>query len=150
MITVLHGKDDFSRDEALQAIRASIDGDGLADNTARVDGRSVQPDELLAGVQTVPFLASKRLIIVNGLLGKFQAATPRRGRTPRKTPANLGPWQVFVDGLSSMPDTTLLVLLEGELAASNPIEGRAPWSASHDPTFRSSRRRRTRLRSPRG
>jgi DNA polymerase-3 subunit delta len=121
MITILYGKDDFSRDEALEEIRASLDDDGAGDNAERIDGRSVQPDELLARVHTVPFLASRRLVIVDGLLGRFQASASRRRSQPRKNPPALGGWQAFVDGLESMPETTVLVLIDGEVSAGNPL-----------------------------
>jgi hypothetical protein len=65
MIAVFYGKDDFSAHEALAALRAELDTDGmLADNAVRVDGPSAKPDELLVLCQTVPFLGAHRLIVV--------------------------------------------------------------------------------------
>jgi DNA polymerase-3 subunit delta len=74
--------------------------------------------------QTVPFLGSHRLVIVHGLLGRFQ----QRGRSrTRRRAANeedegaLGPWQRFVDALPALPETTALVLLDGDVSAKNPL-----------------------------
>lgn len=127
MITLFHGKDDFSAHEALGALTAELDTDGMiADNTVRVDGRTAKPDELLSICQTVPFLGSSRLVIVRGLLARFDDETRRgRGARRRKTAVDgespLGAWQPFVDALPSLPDTTALVFMEGELGKTNAV-----------------------------
>jgi DNA polymerase III delta subunit len=65
MIAVFYGKDDFSAHEALDALKAELDTDGLlAESTVRVDGASARPDELLAMCQTMPFLGARRLVVV--------------------------------------------------------------------------------------
>jgi hypothetical protein len=43
----------------------------LATNTDVLDGRAVTPDQLAAICDTVPFLASHRLVVVEGLLARF-------------------------------------------------------------------------------
>lgn len=119
MIAVFYGKDEFRAREALDALRRELDVDGtLADNTERIDGAGARPDELLARCQTLPFLASRRLIVVHGLLSRFE---PERGRRRRAQEPPLGPWQGFVDGLAALPETTALVFLDGELSKTNPL-----------------------------
>lgn len=121
MIAVLYGKDDFSAHEALAALKHELDTDGqLADNTTRVDGASARPDELLALCQTIPFLGACRLVVVQGLLGRFE--TGGRGRRRgRSGDAALGPWETFVDGLRALPESTALVFLDGGLSPQNPF-----------------------------
>ena len=123
MIAVFFGKDDFSAHEALDGLRSELDSDpsaeGLADNTVRVDGGSARPEELLALCQTVPFLSSHRLVIVERLLGRFEPVDRRRRR--RTKDDGLGLWEPFVAALPSLPDTTALVFLDGELTAQNPF-----------------------------
>lgn len=119
MIAVYHGSDDFSAEEALEALRAELDRDGqLAANTDRIDGANANPDELLARCQTVPFLSAHRLIIVRGLLVRFERAASRRRRREED---GLGPWEAFITGLRALPETTTLVFLDGQLSAQNPF-----------------------------
>lgn len=125
MIAVLYGRDDFSAHEALAALMHELDSDpsmeGLAENTARVEGAAARPDELLALCQTVPFLASHRLVIVEGLLSRFESAGARRGRSRRKQASQesaLAEWERFIEALPSLPESTALVFLDGELDAS--------------------------------
>ena len=120
MIAVFYGKDDFSAREALDALKAELDTDGLlSDSAVRVEGPSARPDELLALCQTTPFLSASRLVIVQGLLGRFEAAGRRRRR--RTTDVELGPWEAFVEGLHGLPETTALVFLDGELRPQNAL-----------------------------
>ena len=119
-IAVFYGKDDFSAREALDALKAELDSDGqLSDSAVRVEGPSARPDELLALCLTTPFLSANRLVIVQGLLGRFEAAGRRRRR--RTADVELGQWEGFVEGLRGLPETTALVFLDGELRAQNPL-----------------------------
>lgn len=114
MIAVFYGKDDFSVHEALAALKGDLDSDGLlADSTDRVDGSNARPDELLALCQTTPFFSARRLVVVQGLLGRFEVDGRRRRR--RRPDAELGPWEAFVAGLRGLPESTALVFLDGEL-----------------------------------
>ena len=120
MIAVFYGKDDFSAREALDALKAELDTDGmLSDSAVRVEGPSARPDELLALCQTTPFLSASRLVIVQGLLGRFEGAGRRRRR--RTKDVELGPWEAFADGLRGLPETTALVFLDGELRPQNAL-----------------------------
>ena len=125
MIAVFHGKDDFRANEALAALRQELDSDGLlADNTVRVDGASAKPDELLALCQTMPFLGGRRLVIVRGLLGRFEVARPRRGRQKKQgkqQDEELQKWESFVEGLRALPESTALVFLDSALTKQNPL-----------------------------
>ncbi len=93
----------------------------MADNTLVVAGASARPDELLLQCQTVPFLSEHRLIVVRDLFGRFESAGGRRrGRRPKQDNP-LGPWQDFVEALPELPETTALVLLDGEVRPQNPL-----------------------------
>ena len=125
MLYIFHGRDDFSRRQELSRIRAALDGDGmLASNTDVLDGRAVTPDQLAAICDTVPFLASHRLVVVEGLLARFDPPDrPRRGGgRPRRGPgAELESWLALAEHLQRLPDSTTLVLLDDELSPDNPL-----------------------------
>lgn len=127
MLHVYYGPDTFSRGEAFTALRRRLDSDGmLATNTTTVDGRSVKPEELYAACDAVPFLAAHRLVVVEGLLGA-QDGRPRRGRAARPAasaakdaaaPAD-SPWSLLPAYVQRLPETTELVLLDGEVKDGN-------------------------------
>ena len=120
MIHVLYGKDDFSAQEALDEIQAKLDTDGLlADNTARVEGARAKPMEVLGLCQTVPFLGERRLVIIRGLLGRFESSGRRRKPTGGEPP--LKGWEAFLEGLPDLPETSTVVLLDGEIRPQNPM-----------------------------
>ena len=81
MLHVLVGEDDYSIRQALGEIKKGIgDATALMTNTTLLDGRQVTVAGLRAACETVPFLAEKRLVIVEGLLERFEPS----GKTPGK------------------------------------------------------------------
>jgi len=125
MLYILHGRDDFSRREELGRIKASLDPDGmLATNTDVLDGREVTLEQLTAICGTVPFLGSHRLVVVEGLLGRFEPPDrPRRGSArPRRGPGpELERWRTLAECVQGLPASTTLVFLDDELSAGNPL-----------------------------
>lgn len=91
----------------------------LADNTVRIEGAAAKPDELLVLCQTLPFLSAHRLIVVRGLLKRFESDGGRRRRGRRE--ADLGPWETFIEGLKILPETNTLVFIDGDLNARNAL-----------------------------
>ena len=76
MIHLLYGDDDFTIGEAVASMKGDI---GLADlrdvNTTVLDGRQVGFDEMAAICTVVPFLADKRLVLVEGLFSPILMGT---------------------------------------------------------------------------
>lgn len=94
--------DAFRLHEAYEALRRELDSDGmLATNTTVLPARGLGADTLIQHLSTVPFLASARLVTVEGLLTTLGS---RRGV--------LDQWQPLVDFLPVMPETSHLVLVE--------------------------------------
>lgn len=99
MIYLLHGPDELSRSEALAAIKAQIPPD-LADlNLSVLDGKKLKVDTLVGACEAFPFIAEKRLVVVNDLL-KHQKAGAERDQT-----------RAF---LEKIPATCDLVLVESD------------------------------------
>ena len=112
MIYVLYGPDQFRAREELRRIRAELDRDGnLAHNTQRLEGRSLTPADLRAACHTASFFAEDRLVIVEGLQGRF-GGFRRGGRRGRSTGSASGELDQFVEVLKGLPPTTTVVLLD--------------------------------------
>ena len=123
IIHLFHGEDDFSLREELAALRSQLDNGGmLASNTSPLDGRTLKAGDLLAVCATVPFLGSHRLVVVEGLLGRFESGrSSGRRREGKGSRESVEPWKALPAALAEMPESTVLVFVDGELSASNPL-----------------------------
>ena len=125
MLYIFYGQDSYSLRRALDELKAQLDSDGaLSTNTSVFDGRQVSLQEMTAACDTLPFLGSHRLVIVEGLLRHFAPGQRARGRRPRKAAAGgeerSDAWQGLVEYADRMPPTTSLVLIEESLP-NNPL-----------------------------
>ncbi len=124
MIYVLSGQDDFSITQTLENIKKELgDEASLAMSTTTLDGNQLSFEELKNVCETIPFMTGKRLVIVTGLMGRFESGT--RTRRQSKS-ANKNKKQeeaaIFANYLASgIPETTILVLIEGVISGDNPI-----------------------------
>jgi DNA polymerase-3 subunit delta len=66
---------------------------------------------------TPPFLGNRRLLIIEGLLGRFQRG--ERGR--REAGPDIRPWSGLPTLLQNLPDTTFVVFNEGTVGTANPL-----------------------------
>ena len=129
MIYVYHGADTYSIKEALVELRSGVGSPDLQDvNTTELTASEVTLPLLMNACSTVPFLADRRLIIVDGLLSSMERRQPaRRGRrtTERTGPQDdAGPpnqWRSLGESLTHLPPTTDLVFTEGPLRRDNPL-----------------------------
>ncbi|MFH0846743.1 MAG: DNA polymerase III subunit delta [Chloroflexota bacterium] len=120
MLYILHGEDDFSQNEFLRELKKGLGADAVA-STALLEGESLNPDELRAVVATLPFLAEKRLVVVKGLLWRFQAGSRADATRPRKAGNEAGIGQAFAGVINGIPPSTILVLVESELKDDNSL-----------------------------
>jgi DNA polymerase-3 subunit delta len=122
LLYILHGEDDFSLSRALGEIKKGLgDSSMLATNTTILEGQSVTPGELRTVVGTVPFLAEKRLVIVQGLLGRFESQKPRRGKKSLPSNGRENDVNSFAAAMSNIPESTVLVLTDGKIKSANPL-----------------------------
>ncbi len=123
MLYILVGEDDFSLTRSLEEIKQGLgDQSLLMANTTVLDGQQVTLDQLRAVVETVPFLADKRLVIIQGLLGRFEVGgKPRRRKKAAPLVGKEPEYKPFADRLSRIPDGTVLVLVDGKIKGSNPL-----------------------------
>jgi DNA polymerase-3 subunit delta len=122
MFYILYGQDDFSLNRALEEIKAGLgDRETVATSTTRLEGQRLTLGELRNKCSAAPFLSSHRLVVVDGLLGRFgeKQGKPRSGKG--KTRDGLGEWEGLDSCIKQMPETTVLVLVDGEVKGNNPL-----------------------------
>lgn len=118
MIYIFHGTDEFTIRQSISKIKAEFSTGDLGETTATVlDGSKVTIDELLTACHTVSFFSPKRLVIVEGLLSRFEKNV-KRGKGKEKTNV-LKDWDGLVE--IDLPDSSVLVLVDGQLKKTNPM-----------------------------
>jgi DNA polymerase III subunit delta len=141
MITLIHGPVELLRAEALEKIVASCgdDPEMVELNTTRLDGRGLTPAQLENACDTMPFLAEKRLVVVDGLLARLAGAgrgpakaggkpgeakpeEPPAAGTDEPLPEALkGQTKAFLSYFERVPESALLVLMEEDVAAGQAV-----------------------------
>jgi DNA polymerase-3 subunit delta len=122
MLYILHGQDSFSLEQAVRKIKADLgDRETVAANTTDLDGKRLTLGELRSKCDTVPFLCSHRLVMVGGLLGRFEAKQAKSRSGKGKSGNGLGEWEELDSYVRQMPETTVLVLIDGEVKGTNPL-----------------------------
>jgi len=122
MLYILYGQDDFSLNQAVEEIKADLgDREMVATSTTSLEGKNLTLSELRNKCDAAPFLSSHRLVIVDGLLGRFEVrqSRPRSGRG--KSVNGLGEWGGLASYIEQMPETTVLMLVDGEVKGPNPL-----------------------------
>jgi len=122
LLYVLFGADDFSLNESLEEIKSEIGDKSLLDsNTTVLDGQQLTPNRLREVCTTLPFLAPKRLVIVNGLLERFEHRVGQ-GRQKKKAKDNQpNDYKAFTALVDEFPDSTVLVLIDRDIKNKNPL-----------------------------
>ncbi|MGD9143830.1 MAG: DNA polymerase III subunit delta [Dehalococcoidia bacterium] len=121
MLHVFIGEDDFSIREALEEIKTAIgDAAALLTNTTMLDGAQVSIEQLKNACETVPFLADKRLVIVEGLLRRFEPAG-KSNRKKSKKNENGPEYRAFSELAGQLPEFTELVIVDGRVNSRNPL-----------------------------
>ncbi len=123
MLYILVGQDDFSLAQSLEEIKRGIGEQTLlATNTTTFDGKQITLDQLRTVCETVPFLAERRLVIVNGLLERF-APKGKSGRGKKITHISdqQNEYKSLAAYITKIPDSTILVLIDNRTTNNNPL-----------------------------
>lgn len=97
-IYLFHGEDESAIADALRGLQSRLGDPSTAElNTTRLEGAALSLDELRAAALAVPFLAERRLVVV-------EEASRTYPRAEQRAP--------FLEFLEEVPPSTALVLLE--------------------------------------
>ncbi|MBN1188517.1 MAG: DNA polymerase III subunit delta [Dehalococcoidales bacterium] len=131
MLYILWGDDQFSLEETLQGIKKSLGDLSVADtNIHNLDGQKLSVSNLRAVGEAMPFLSPKRLVIVQGLLSRFEpgkASSRSKGANTtgskkdeassklkggNSTGSKKDEAAVLAECIKGLPDTTIMVLTD--------------------------------------
>ena len=122
---LFYGEDEFSARQALEELKRRLGPREVVDpNTTLFDGRSLAYPQLEMTCNTIPFLADWRVVVVDGLLDRFDqrpARSPGRTVSRRNARTSREEWEGLAALAQAMPSTTVLVLLGGKLNPRNPL-----------------------------
>ncbi len=123
MLYLLFGQDTFSLQESLGEIKRNLgDPELLATNTTTLDGQKVTAEQLKTVCATIPFLAQNRLVIVHGLLERFEPKRRSgRQRKARQVSDENTDYKSFGSIVSQLPDSTVLVFTDNKVKTNNPL-----------------------------
>jgi len=123
LLYILSGADDFSLAQSLDEIKSGIgDQTVLEANSTTLDGQQLTLDQLRAVCETVPFLAERRLVVINGLLERFEPGRrPRQQNRRTRSTSQQTNHKEFSACIKEMPDSTVLVLVDNRVTGSNPL-----------------------------
>ncbi len=117
---VIYG-DSFLVAERLGRVKAEAGaGDLMDSNRHVVSAARARPDEVLAMCNSLPFLDTMRLVEIEGVLAAQQGSGGGR-RSGRRAASASGVWTQLADSVPSLPTTTLLIFVDGDVQQSNPL-----------------------------
>ena len=120
MFYIIYGDDNYRCYDALAKIKAGLGSpETIGINTSVLDGRKLTLKELSEVCDAVPFMSANRLVIVEGLLKRFQGSEKQsrlRGiDNSNSDDGNSQLLQDIPDYIKTMPQTTTLVMFEADL-----------------------------------
>jgi DNA polymerase-3 subunit delta len=123
LLYILYGLDNYSLHQELDNIKKSAGSDVAAGtNIMEMEGDKLSLTDLKIACETVPFLADKRLVIINGLLERFDTkAKPAPAKKSVRNTDTSKDWQQIVACLTNLPETTILVLIDSVITGRNPL-----------------------------
>ena len=145
MLYILVGDDGYSLNESLEEIKRGVGDRSLLEaNVIALDGRQINLEELRAVCQTPPFLAERRLVVIRGLLERFEPMSKAsRRKKAASTASQQNEYEPLIELIAEIPDSTVMVLVDNRVTNRNPLlrglSGRA--TVKHFPLLRGARLR---------
>lgn len=129
MIVVVYGEDELGKMRRLKQLRDEADGGSgmLESNLAVLSGRDVRPNDIIMQSMAMPFLAPRRMVVVEGFLERLKGrGRPQQGgaaandEDPGESRA-MKQFQPLIDALPNIPPSTTLVFTGNEGSKSHPF-----------------------------
>jgi DNA polymerase-3 subunit delta len=122
LLYILWGPDDYSLSQVIDGLKKEADAAAaFSSGVSTLDGQKSTPEQLRNACAAAPFLSGKRLVIIYGLLEKFEPkgkhGRPRKGSAERKEED----YKAFAAALANIPDSTIVALAEGPISGNNPL-----------------------------
>lgn len=129
MILLLRGGDELAVRRRLAELKSEADGGTglLTTNLTQIEGKDAKAEEIVAAAMTPPFLAPKRLVIVDRFLDRWESTRAERdaGDEPPAEPKTFTQYdRLFAALESGIPPSTSLVITGGAVGRSNPMARR--------------------------
>ena len=118
---VLYGDSYLVPNRLVNLIAESGASDVLDANRHRLLASEVNPDELVSMSNALPFMDDYRLIVVEGLLSVTESQSRGRRRSSSSESSMIARWRPLEETIPNMPQTTILIFIDGTVAANNPM-----------------------------
>lgn len=114
MIYILWGEDQFSMEETIQDIKNSLgEATLLATNTNILEGQKLTLNELKSVGEAMPFLCEKRLVIVKGLLERFEPKDKiNRNKKSNASVDKQDESRSLAECIKGLPQSTIMVIID--------------------------------------
>jgi DNA polymerase-3 subunit delta len=113
MFYILHGDNEFEISERVAEFKQKIGDESMRDlNITVLDGRKTMLSEVQHAADAIPFLADKRLVIVDGLLTRLASRKAKDGDDAVPSGAAKDFLNGLIDYVPRLPDTTRLIFVE--------------------------------------
>jgi DNA polymerase III subunit delta len=110
IVYILHGEDEYGITQTLKELESHLgDPTNAALNTTRLEGAGFKMEELLSVATAMPFLARRRLVILNKVLARVDQVVQGREK--------------FLELLEKVPPSTALIIIEDHTLR-NPKSGK--------------------------
>jgi DNA polymerase-3 subunit delta len=121
---LLHGADEFTRSEEIAKLKQKLGDPAVVNlNTTVLDGRKVTLPALIQACDALPFMARRRLVIVEGFWSRFEPpeGAKAKGKPPKMPASDTALIKGLLEYLPRLPQTTGLVFVESRtLQKTNP------------------------------
>ena len=120
MFYLFYGEDEFSREGSLADLKREVGPPEVRDiSLSELEARETTPEQVTGLCSTVPFMTPRRLVVLRGLLSRFERRGASAGPRDGNQAAGASSWDVLWEYAPTMPPTTDLALVDGRLTASN-------------------------------
>lgn len=122
MLYIFWGPDDYSLSQALDGLKQEADtASAFSSGVATLEGQQASVEQIRSVCAAAPFLSGKRLVIIYGLLEKFEPkgkSGKQRKASPEKKQEQ---YEAYASVLANVPESTIIALVEGRLSGTNPL-----------------------------